>query len=162
TQYSTLAAYQAASGQDAHSTQANPKFVNSSAGDFHLQAGSPAIDSGNSGVTNWPALDADGNARVDDPSTADTGTGPITQSDRGALEYVNVGIPHPPVVTAPGTASGNENVLLTVSVTASDPDNDPITSLTASGLPAGATFQAGSGNTTGTLSWAPSSGPARS
>ena len=158
TQYSTLAAYQAASGKDAHSIQANPRFVNPGAGDFHLLSGSPAIDSGNSGVTNWPALDADGQARVDDPATANTGTGPIAYGDRGSFEYVNVGVPHPPVVTAPGTASGTENVLLTVNITASDPDGDPITSLTASGLPAGATFAAGVGNTSGTLSWTPSAG----
>jgi PKD repeat protein len=61
-----------------------------------------------------------------------------------------------PVVSAPATKSGPENALLTVNVTASDPEGDPITSLTATGLPSGATFTAGSGNTSGTLSWTPS------
>jgi len=60
-----------------------------------------------------------------------------------------------PVVTAPATASGPENAPLTVNVTASDPNGDAITSLTATGLPSGATFTPGAGNTTGTLNWTP-------
>src|SRR6185369_17056625 len=60
-----------------------------------------------------------------------------------------------PVVTAPGTASVAENGLLTVNVTVADPDGDGITSLTATGLPAGATFTPAPGNTSGTLSWTP-------
>jgi protocatechuate 3,4-dioxygenase beta subunit len=67
----------------------------------------------------------------------------VTNSDRA------------PVVTAPATASVAENGLLTVDVTASDPDGEPITSLTAAVLPSGATFVPGPGNTTGTLSWTP-------
>src|SRR5262249_15591783 len=35
-------------------------------------------------------------------------------------------------------------------------DGDAIASLTASGLPSGATFSAGAGNTSGTFSWTPS------
>src|SRR4029077_5145342 len=54
------------------------------------------------------------------------------------------------------TASGAENALLTVDVTASDPNGDAITSLVATGLPSGATFTPGAGNTSGTLSWTPS------
>lgn len=45
TVYSTLAAWQA-TGYDLHSTTANPLWVNPSLYDFHLQAGSPAIDAG--------------------------------------------------------------------------------------------------------------------
>src|SRR5207247_486120 len=64
-----------------------------------------------------------------------------------------------PVVSAPVEVSGGENGVITVNVTASDPDGDAITSLSAdlTGLPAGnhAVFTAGSGNTTGTLSWTP-------
>ncbi len=87
TQYATLAAYTAATGQDAHSTQADPRFVSPSLGDFHLQAGSPAIDAANSGVPNWPATDAEGTARRDDPTIPDTGAGPVPYADRGALEF---------------------------------------------------------------------------
>ena len=60
-----------------------------------------------------------------------------------------------PVVTAPASVSVNEGDPLSVNVTASDPDGDTIASLTASGLPFGATFVAGAGNSTGTLSWTP-------
>jgi hypothetical protein len=59
------------------------------------------------------------------------------------------------VVTAPPTVSGAENALLTLDVAASDLDAEAITSLSATGLPAGATFTAGAGNTSGTLSWTP-------
>jgi hypothetical protein len=47
-----------------------------------------------------------------------------------------------------------------VNVTVTDPDGDPITSLTATNRPAGATFSPGPGNTTGTLNWTPSFGQA--
>jgi parallel beta-helix repeat protein len=42
TQYSTIAAFTSATGQDAHSTQIDPKFQNPALGDFHLQPGSLA------------------------------------------------------------------------------------------------------------------------
>jgi hypothetical protein len=64
-----------------------------------------------------------------------------------------------PVVTAPATVSVNETSLLTVNVTAADPDGEAIVSLTATGsaMSAGASFAAGAGNTSGTLSWTPTS-----
>ncbi|HET7497134.1 MAG TPA: putative Ig domain-containing protein, partial [Candidatus Eisenbacteria bacterium] len=62
----------------------------------------------------------------------------------------------PPQVSAPPTASGDENTLITFTVTASDPDADPIASLTAAPLPSGATFTANATNTAGTFSWTPS------
>ena len=150
--YATLAPYQAATGQDAHTLQADPKFVNAAGGDFQLLAGSPAIDAANSSAPSWPAVDAADHARVDDPGVLDTGVGPVKYSDRGALEFVT---DQAPIVTSPATATVAENGLLTVNVTAADPDGDPITSLTATGLPAGATFTPGPGNTSGTLSWTP-------
>ncbi len=49
--YNTLAAYQA-TGRDLNSISADPLFVNASAGNYQLAAGSPAIDAGaNTGVT---------------------------------------------------------------------------------------------------------------
>jgi hypothetical protein len=42
-----------------------------------------------------------------------------------------------------------------VNVTAADPDSDPIDSLTVTGLPPGAVFSAGPGNTSGGLTWVP-------
>src|SRR5438132_1507129 len=74
--YSSLAALTAATGQEAHGIQADPGWAAPNSGDLHLLAGSPGIDSANSGVVGEPQTDADGNARVDDPSTPNTGAGP--------------------------------------------------------------------------------------
>lgn len=87
TSYSTLAAFQTASGQESGAVQADPRWTGPANGDFTLQSGSPAIDSANSGARGEPATDAAGRARVDDQATADTGVGPRSYDDRGAYEY---------------------------------------------------------------------------
>ncbi|MCP4675997.1 MAG: hypothetical protein GY854_10925 [Deltaproteobacteria bacterium] len=63
----------------------SPQFVDTASGDLSLQPGSPCIDAadGNSA----PTLDMDGNSRVDDPATTDTGVGSPTYTDMGAFEY---------------------------------------------------------------------------
>jgi uncharacterized membrane protein YphA (DoxX/SURF4 family) len=61
-----------------------------------------------------------------------------------------------PTATAPATAGGPENALLSFSVTATDPDGDAISALTAAPLPAGATFTPNGTKTAGTYSWTPS------
>lgn len=93
TQYSTVAAFSAATGKDVHSTQANPLFINPAAGDFHLGGGSPAIDAGTSAPPNWPTTDADGNVRLDVSTVPNTGAGPIPYTDRGAFEFQISGLP---------------------------------------------------------------------
>src|SRR5262249_2287439 len=62
-----------------------------------------------------------------------------------------------PTVTAPATASGNENTLITFTVTAADPRGFAITSFTASSTPppAGSPFPANASKTSGTFSWTP-------
>jgi parallel beta-helix repeat protein len=82
-----LASFVAATGQEKHGIEADPKWVSRGTGDFRLQAGSPAIDSANSGVSGWPSTDAAGNGRVDDPNTPNTGAGPVLYADRGAYEF---------------------------------------------------------------------------
>jgi parallel beta-helix repeat protein len=85
--YETLAAFQAASGQEAHGLQADPRWVDPTSGDFRLLGGSPAIDSANSAAPGQPVTDVYGDPRVDDPATPNTGAGPIAFADRGAFEY---------------------------------------------------------------------------
>ena len=104
TSYTTLAAFQSAVvGVETHGVQANPFFITPASvaqrpsgapynvavnsGDYHLNNGSPAIDSANSNASNEPALDLAGNARVDDPVTTDTGAGTRSYDDRGSYEY---------------------------------------------------------------------------
>ncbi|MGE5178110.1 MAG: Ig-like domain-containing protein [Bacteroidota bacterium] len=62
---------------------------------------------------------------------------------------------HAPAVTAPATITGTEAMPLSFTVTASDPDGQAITSLTAAPLPAGASFAANASNTLGTFAWTP-------
>ena len=120
-QYATIAGFTSSTGQDAHSIQADPKFLNPSLGDFHYQPGSPAIDAASSSVANWPATDADGAARRDDPATPNTGVGPVTFADRGALEFLN-NVPPVGALTATPN-SGVAPLLVSLDASASyDPD----------------------------------------
>ncbi len=62
--YSTFAAYQSGTGNDANSlNNVNPLLVNASAGDLHLQSGSPAINAGVN-ISEAGSFDIDGQARV--------------------------------------------------------------------------------------------------
>jgi hypothetical protein len=68
---------------------ADPMFVDSANGDFHLQQGSPCIDAGDNSAPGLPATDIDGdNRRIDNPRVADTGNGTAPIVDMGADEYV--------------------------------------------------------------------------
>jgi parallel beta-helix repeat protein len=87
TSYTSLAAFQAASGQESRGLQADPLLTDPAGGDLTLRAGSPAIDSADSGAPGQPATDAAGQPRVDDPGTANTGIGARAYDDRGAYEY---------------------------------------------------------------------------
>ena len=84
---------------------AAPNFVDQAARDFRLLPGSPAIDSGaNGSVPSGTTLDLARNPRfVDDPATADGGSGTAPIVDRGAFEYAP---PPPPPCPADLDASG--------------------------------------------------------
>ena len=85
--YSSLASFQAATNQEARGIDADPKWRNAAAADFHLTGGSPAIDSANSDASGQPATDIEGNPRVDVLVTPNTGIGTRAYDDRGAFEF---------------------------------------------------------------------------
>ncbi|HKQ58076.1 MAG TPA: PKD domain-containing protein [Candidatus Eisenbacteria bacterium] len=119
--YATVAAYVAVSGQDTHSIEADPRFVNPSTGDFRLRSGSPAIDAGDSGAPAWPATDLIGAARVDVPASANTGGGPVPYADLGCLEH-QLAAPVAALVLSP--ASGTTPLTVTADASGStDPDD---------------------------------------
>lgn len=62
--YAGFSAYQAGTGNDAHSLFKDPAFVNASGGDFHLQSSSPAIDAGSTDNGIIGTQDIDGQPRV--------------------------------------------------------------------------------------------------
>ena len=84
--YSSLAAFRSATGQESRGIEGDPLFVDAPGANFHLLAGSLAIDSADSGVSGQPWFDFDTTSRYD-AATGDTGIGPITYADRGAFEY---------------------------------------------------------------------------
>ncbi|NUR16481.1 MAG: right-handed parallel beta-helix repeat-containing protein [Dermatophilaceae bacterium] len=87
TSYTSLAAFRTASGQEPRGIQADPRLADPARGDFTLGAGSPAVDSADSGAPGEATTDAAGQARVDDPATVNSGLGPRAYDDRGAYEY---------------------------------------------------------------------------
>ncbi|HEY3556003.1 MAG TPA: PKD domain-containing protein, partial [Kribbella sp.] len=112
--YTTLSAYQAASGQEPTGKAANPRFANLAGRDLHLTSVSPAIDAADTSPAGWSAIDKDGTSPVDDPAVANTGTGSVTYADLGGYEYIG------PVATATVTPpSGFAPVDVTVDGTAS-------------------------------------------
>lgn len=127
--YKSLAAFQAASGQEPHGIEADPRWADRAGGNFRLTPGSPAIDSGNSGVSGQPSTDADGNGRVDDPDTPNTGAGARDYDDRGAYEF-QAGTPidrAPSAALSVTPASGTAPLLVTADASASfDADLTPI------------------------------------
>ncbi|HTP02793.1 MAG TPA: right-handed parallel beta-helix repeat-containing protein [Anaerolineales bacterium] len=128
TPYLTLAAFKAAHPTlEVHGLEVDPKLVSPGApnpnsqqayavsGNYHIQSGSPAIDSANSGASGEQTTDIEGNARFDDPATANTGAGTRTYDDRGAYEFKSA--TQQPTVTTQAvtnigttTATGNGNV----------------------------------------------------
>ena len=128
--YTTLAAYQAASGQMSHGLDADPKWRDIGARDFHLVAGSPAIDYADSGTSGQPALDAEDLPRIDDPATPNTGAGPRTYDDAGAFEFQPSTLDAPPSASLTvSPSSGPAPLTVTADASgSSDTDATPIAS----------------------------------
>ena len=112
TDYAAATDLNSATGQAAHDLNADPGTL------FPAPAkGSNAIDSANSSAPGELSTDELGNARVDDPSVANTGAGTSTYYDRGAVEYED---PMAPAVTldtrtgtAPATITATESLATT-------------------------------------------------
>ncbi|TML89627.1 MAG: hypothetical protein E6G06_14165, partial [Actinobacteria bacterium] len=128
--YTSLAAFQAATGQEAHGIAAAPRWNNPAANDFHLTAGSPAIDSANAAAPAQTAVDMEGYARVDDPVTVNTGAGVRTYDDRGALEYHTPAVDH--IAVSPAGATLTAGGSLSFTVEAYDAAGNDIGNATAS------------------------------
>jgi parallel beta-helix repeat protein len=128
--YYSLASFKAATGQESHGVEADPKRANPTAGDFRLTAGSPAIDSANSGASGQPDTDIDGKPRVDDPATPNTGAGPRAYDDRGAYEF-QTSAPQDNAPIAALSVSGAGPLEVTADASGStDTDATPIASYT--------------------------------
>lgn len=83
--YASVAAFLAATGNEANGSGGNPGFANPNAGNFQPTSG-PALDSADAGASGFQALDHTGRAPVDLASVANTGAGVPNFADRGAVE----------------------------------------------------------------------------
>ncbi len=81
TPLTSLAAFQAASGQGAHEVRYIPRLSDSEVPDL------VTVDSANSAAPFWPSTDNRGRIREDIWWVANTGPGPVTYADRGATEF---------------------------------------------------------------------------
>ena len=89
--FTSLAAMQAATGQEQHGVQADPGFVDPAHGDLSLTQGSPAIDAADSAAPGAQGSDVLGHPRTDDPLVANRGSGPRAFDDIGAYEFISSG-----------------------------------------------------------------------
>jgi len=148
--YPTVAAYSQASGQDTHARSADPLFADPAGGDFHLLAGSPAIDSGTSAPADYPTTDLDGATRVNDDSALNTGQGPVPWYDMGAFERQGHEVVAPAAPTGVAATPGDESA--TVSWTAPPaPPGAPVLSYTVRTSPGGPTATAPGSATSATV-----------
>ena len=82
----------------------------------------------------------------------------VNGADAGRAYIMTIG--SGPIVHAPLTAEVDAGTLLAFTVTASDPDGEPITSLIATPLPSGATFTSNADHTSGDFRWTPTTAQA--
>jgi parallel beta-helix repeat protein len=155
--YWSLGALVAATGLETHAIQADPKWLSPGTGDFRLAAHSPAIDSANAGASGQSATDGEGRPRANDSDTPNTGVGPRTYDDRGALEFQPFVANHAPVLQVQ-SFSVDEGVATAISLTGVDVDGDTLMYSLDPGAPEGAAIDPA----TGVFTWTPteSQGPA--
>lgn len=136
--YSSLASFRAATGQESNGIEADPRWEAPAAADFHLQPGSPAIDSADSGASGQSGQDAEEKPRFDDPATPNSGAGSRSYDDRGALEYQGPGSP-PVAADDAATTDEDTTVLVDVLSNDSDPDGNTLTVSSVTNPPHGTT-----------------------
>ncbi|WP_157557651.1 PKD domain-containing protein, partial [Intrasporangium oryzae] len=96
TTFTSLAAMQKASGQEASGVQADPKFVSPASWALQLKEGSPALDRADSGIPGEQATDILGYPRVRDPNVSNAfAAGPRLYDDLGAYEFQPEVLPAP-------------------------------------------------------------------
>ena len=93
---------------------ADPQFANPNANDYHLQSGSPAIDSGTNTAPNLPQADIAGNLRIldgnnDCVSTVDIGAYELVTAANANFSTNSLSFPSQAI----GTSSGVQSVTLT-------------------------------------------------
>jgi parallel beta-helix repeat protein len=130
--YTTLAAMQAATGQEASGIEAPPRFADPGAWNLRITSGSAAIDRADSGASGAQAADIIGNPRADDPATPNTfASGPRAYDDLGAYEFQPESTPttSEPVARLGVTpSSGTAPVQVTADASAStDPQGQALT-----------------------------------
>lgn len=87
TAYSGFAAYQAGTGQDAHSVFGNPLLADAPNADFHIGASSPAVNQGDvSFVPGAGEVDLDGEPRVNGPRV-DIGADETANCGNGSVDF---------------------------------------------------------------------------
>ncbi len=116
TNYSSLAAFTAATGQGANDIAASPALSDQYRINdvfwYTLTAASPAIDSADANAPGELPTDQLGNPRADDPSVPNTGTG-SGYYDRGAVELQGSSSTFIPVTAQPDPAAGPLGVTAT-------------------------------------------------
>ena len=86
--------------------------------------------------------------------TAPPGSAPVTTT--ADMIWTVLDLDRQPAISAPSVVDGTEGIPVQIIVTASDPDGQPIQSLTALGLPPGSTYQESFDHASGTFDWTPS------
>lgn len=129
---------------------ADPKFKNPAGGDFHLQAGSPAIDTGFNAAPGIPATDLDGNPRIQNATGASE---PVV--DMGVYEATGVPESRSPsqitLTAQPGTVFFGQSV--SFSATAADSSSSPIPPGTVNLMNDWSVLQQSSLNNSGVATW---------
>jgi parallel beta-helix repeat protein len=125
--YATLAQFRTGVGQEQHGIEADPRWTSPATADFTLAAGSPAIDSANSGAPGQLSTDLAGGPRVDVPSVLNTGAGPRAYDDRGAYEQQLRNLP-PAAALAVTPGSGRVDLDVTADASGST-DTDGVSSI---------------------------------